>query len=77
MKPFLGIDLTNDKNNEEFNGKEFIIQETSAAMSEALKNSTEDAEEVIEKSDLRYGCDLFTMPAVSVFLYLFPRCLRH
>ena len=41
MKPFLGIDVTTDKNNELFNGEEFLIQTPSAALASALDSSSE------------------------------------
>ena len=52
MKPFLGIDLTLNKKNEQFNGSEFLIQKTSVALSESLEASTDKAEKTIEKSKL-------------------------
>lgn len=52
MKPFLGIDLTLDKNNEEFNGKEFLVASASPVLSQALENSVENAEQTLEKSKL-------------------------
>ena len=41
MKPFLAIDLTNDKNNEEFNGNEFLVQKTSPVLTGALEKTTD------------------------------------
>lgn len=52
MKPFLGIDLTRNKKNEQFNGEEFLIQKPSAALSESLEATTDKAEKTIEKSKL-------------------------
>ncbi len=52
MKPFLGIDITNDKKNEQHNGIEFLVQKPSEALSKSLKVSTDNAEETIEKSKL-------------------------
>ena len=52
MKPCLGIDLTLNKKNEQFNGSEFLIQKTSVALSESLEASTDKAEKTIEKSKL-------------------------
>ncbi len=52
MKPFLGIDLTEDKKNEKTNGKEFLTQKPSSAMTEALERSGEKAVEKIKKSQL-------------------------
>ena len=52
MKPFLGIDLTMDKKNEEFNGTEFLVQAPSAALANTLEVSSEKAEETIETAKL-------------------------
>ncbi len=42
MKPFIGIDITDNKNNEEANGKEFIVQETSKSLYEAYAKATDE-----------------------------------
>ncbi len=55
MKPFLGIDLTTNKNNEQFNGDEFIVAKPSPEMTKWLERSFEDANETIEKSKLPLG----------------------
>ena len=52
MKPFLGIDLTTDKKNEQLNGDEFLIARTSAALTQSLENASEKAEMVVEKANL-------------------------
>lgn len=52
MKPFLGKDITHDKKNEEYNGKEFIVAEPSPAMAVALESSAEKALGVMEASKL-------------------------
>ncbi len=52
MKPFLGIDLTTDKKNEQINGTEFLIQEPSSALSNALENSAKKADKTVEKAKL-------------------------
>ncbi len=52
MKPFLGIDLTTDKKNEKTNGNEFLIQTPSAALTRSLEDSSENAEETVEKAKL-------------------------
>ena len=41
MKPFIGIDLTEDKKNEQSNGDEFLVQKPSEAMRIALEQSSE------------------------------------
>ena len=52
MKPFLGIDLTENKKNEQFNGSCFLVSQPSSAMAQAIKNSTERAEATIEHAKL-------------------------
>ncbi|MBP1576216.1 MAG: hypothetical protein J6A68_01660 [Oscillospiraceae bacterium] len=52
MKPFLGIDLTTDKKNEQMNGAEFLILKPSPAMARSLEDSSEKADETIEQSKL-------------------------
>ncbi len=52
MKPFLGIDLTTDKKNQQCNGAEFIVAQPSAAMRQAFNRSSKRAEETLEKSKL-------------------------
>ncbi len=52
MKPFLGIDITNDKKNEQINSEEFITAKPSLSLTQSLKSSSENIEEIIEKSKL-------------------------
>ena len=52
MKPFLGINLTTDKTNETINGREFLIQTPSAALSNTFTASLEKANETIERAKL-------------------------
>ena len=52
MKPFLGIDLTLNKKNEQFNGNEFLVQKPFSALSSALEASTDKAEKTIDTSKL-------------------------
>lgn len=52
MKPFLGIDLTENKKNELINGQEYLVQKTSAALSSTLESSSEKAEETVDSSKL-------------------------
>lgn len=52
MKPFLGIDLTENKKNEQINGDEFLVCKPSAAMEDAYNRSSDQAEETVEKSEL-------------------------
>lgn len=52
MKPFLGIDLTIDPKNQQINGKEFLIQVPSAALSQSLQSSADQVEGILKKSKL-------------------------
>ena len=52
MKPFLGIDLTTNKNNEELNGTEFLVACPSAALRESFNRSSDKVEEKVEQSKL-------------------------
>ena len=53
MKPFLGVDLTTDKKNMQFQGKEFLTMKPSDALSKSLESSSENAEATVERSKLR------------------------
>lgn len=52
MKPFLGVDLTNNKKNEEDNGREFLVQAPSPALVNALEQSMNNANNTMERSKL-------------------------
>ncbi len=52
MKPFLGIDITTNKKNEQMNGEEFIAAKPSQALTQSFEKSLENSEETIEKSKL-------------------------
>lgn len=65
MKPFLGINLTEDKNNTQMTGREFLVQTPSAALTQALDRSIEKADGVSKKAKLplplrilEYGCGI-------------------
>ena len=75
MKPFLGIDLTTDKKNEQINGAEFLVQTTSVALTNTLEASSEKAEKTIEIAKLplpfriiQYICGLAAILIVSSIL---------
>lgn len=55
MKPFLGIDLTEDKSNEKYDGEEFLSEKPSSAMSAALDSQADKALKMINKSKLPIG----------------------
>lgn len=52
MKPFLGTDLTADKNNEQVNGIVFLAQTPSAALLNSLEDSSKKVETTLENAKL-------------------------
>lgn len=52
MKPFLGIDLTADKHNEQANGREFLAAAPSPALAQSLERSSDRALETLEAAKL-------------------------
>ena len=52
MKPFLCVDLTNNKKNQEENGKEFIVKTISAATSQTMEKVAEEVAKVNKKKGL-------------------------
>lgn len=68
MKPFLGIDLTENKHNEEPNGAEFLVQSPSDALRQALETSSDQAANTLGRSKLplplrilQYICGLLAL----------------
>ena len=52
MKPFLGIDLTQNKKNSEINGEEFLAAKPSPALAQALAQSHQNVDTTIAESRL-------------------------
>lgn len=52
MKPFLGIDLTENKKNDSINGSEFLVKTPSDALTNTLEASSEKAEKTVEAAKL-------------------------
>lgn len=52
MTPFLCINLTDDKKNEQYNGEEFLVTKTPIDLSEAFDKSTEKVIDTMEQSKL-------------------------
>lgn len=52
MKPFIGIDITENKKNTELNGKEFVVQETSKALYEAYDKATDEIGDFSKKASM-------------------------
>lgn len=59
MKPFLGIDITENKKNEEMNGKEFIVKEVPQSMLDAHEKRVEESQNSVEKSGLSLPLKIF------------------
>ena len=52
MKPFFGIDITEDKDNETINGDEFVVAKTADEEAQALEEAVDEANELVKKSEL-------------------------
>lgn len=52
MKPFLAVDITENKNNETINGSEFIVENVSQLYSQAFDTAAADAMNLAEKAKL-------------------------
>ena len=52
MKPFLGIDITTNRKNEQLNGNEFLILKPSEILSQTLDKTTEQKDAIIKNSKL-------------------------
>ena len=50
MKPFLGINLTTHKKNEEVNGDVFLVAKPDPALTRSFELSSENVEETIKKA---------------------------
>ena len=68
MKPFLGIDITHNKDNEQPNGDEFLVQRPSAVLLKSLEASTDNVDDTVNKSQLpkpfriiQYICGLIAL----------------
>lgn len=75
MKPFWGIDLTQNKKNEQVNGEEFLVQKPSSALTQSLETSTEKAVSTLINSKLplplrivQWICGLLSVIIVSGIL---------
>lgn len=47
-KPFISIDITNNKNNEQFNGTELVVKTVSTSSQQMLENAQENTIDLIE-----------------------------
>lgn len=52
MKPFLGIDLTTNKKNDQLNGNVFLAAKSSLALSQALEQSHKNVDETVAQAKL-------------------------
>ena len=76
MKPIFSIDITNDKNNTEANGKEFIIRSISRDLSEKLENAEDKIDDIQEKAKLPLWLRIFKLICQFVALTFFIGILR-
>lgn len=70
MKPFLGIDITDNKDNEHLNAAQFLEVAPSAAMTQALDSSTEKAEQTVERAKLPLALRILQGACLCVGLIL-------
>ena len=79
MKPFLSINMTENKKNEELNGNEFLIKKPSESAIKAYEDSCKEAQDTVSESKLpivariiRYLCGMFggLFTAVSLGLWI-------
>lgn len=77
MKPFLGIDLTNNSENEHQNGIEFLIQETPAEVISIVQKQSTRIENMEQKSQpssllqfIQYGSIVFFLLTITTALKL-------
>ena len=52
MKPFLGIDITTNKKNEQINGEEFVVAKPALSLMRSFESYSENVVETIKKSKL-------------------------
>lgn len=68
MKPFLGINLSSDEDNELLNGHEFLVAKPSAILTDALDAVSGKTQKIVKKSQLplplriiMYACELIAL----------------
>ncbi len=76
MKPFLGIDLTQDKSNTQLNGDCFIAAKPSLALTQALEASMEKADATENKTKLPLALRIIQYACGIVAVLLFGGVLR-
>lgn len=59
MTPFLGLDITENKKNDKFNGEKFVVAKSSSASVAAYEKSAENAVEMSEKAKLPLAVRIF------------------
>lgn len=80
MKPFLGIDLTQDKKNEQYNGQEFIVARSPEGLLQAIEKKSEEAVNLILKPEspllirvARWICFVASFVLFLAILAAFPK----
>lgn len=52
MKPFISIDITENKKNDKINGEEFVVKTVSQIQKQSFENAQEDALDLVEESKM-------------------------
>lgn len=52
MKPFLGIDITKDKKNEQYNGQEFVVSTVSQEHMQIMDHAVENVIDTVHKAEI-------------------------
>ena len=75
MKPFLGINLSSDEDNELLNGHEFLVAKPSAILTDALDAVSGKTQKIVKKSQLplplriiMYACELIALIIIGGLL---------
>ena len=75
MKPFLGINLSSDEDNELLNGHEFLVAKPSAILTDILDSVSGKTQKIVKKSQLplplrvvMYACELIALIIIGGLL---------
>ena len=76
MKPFLGIDITANRKNEQSNGDELVVATPSLALQQALDSASERVEETVEQAKLPLALRIVQGAAGVIGLFLLGAFLK-
>ena len=72
MKPFVSIDITENKKNEKINGDEFVVKTVSQIQKQAFENAQEDVFDLVEEAKMplilrivQGGCGIIALMLVA------------